>query len=125
LTHWLLVRGRGDAPLDRHVDPSLIRGHSSSRSPSVQRGELAILYAAVWQAIFGIVEVVGDPEHDPARDRWGWRFPIRPLAVVLDLHEAPPVEASGVFPQSLWRHSHIRLSEEQFGAARELIEAAP
>jgi hypothetical protein len=124
LTHWLLVRGRGEAPLDRHVDPASVRGHSSSKRPSVQRGELAILYAAVWQAIFGVVEVVGDPEHDPERDRWGWRFPIRPLAVVLDLDAAPPVEAAGVFPQSLWRHSHIRLSAEQFAAARELVEAA-
>ena len=83
-----------------------------------------MLYAAVWQAIFGIVEVVGAPENDPDRTRWAWRFPIRPLAVVADLHDAPPVEAAGVFPQSLWRHSYIRLSEEQFAAARELIEAA-
>ncbi len=83
-----------------------------------------MLYAAVWQAIFGVVEVVGDPENDPHRTRWAWRFPIRPLAVVADLHDAPPVEAAGVFPQSLWRHSYIRLSEEQFAAARELIEAA-
>jgi hypothetical protein len=88
----------------------------------VQRGELAILYAAVWQAIFGVVEVVSDPDHDPTRERWSWRFEIRPLVVVRDLEDAPPVEAAGVFPQSLWRHSHIRLSEEQFGAARALIE---
>jgi len=58
------------------------------------------------------------------RRRWAWRFPIRPLAVVEDLHDAPPVEAAGVFPQSLWRHSHIRLSQEQFESARWLIEAA-
>lgn len=91
----------------------------------MQRGDLAVLYAAVWQAIFGVVEVVGDPEHDPTRERWSWRFPIRPLAAVADLHDAPPVEAAGVWPQSLWRHSHIRLTDEQFAAARALIEAAP
>jgi hypothetical protein len=34
------------------------------------------------------------------------------------------VEAAGVFPQSIWRHSHIRLTDVQFEAARELIEAA-
>jgi hypothetical protein len=124
LTRWLLVRGRGDRPLDRFVDPENIRGHSSSKRPSVQRGELAILYAAVWQAVFGVVEVVGDPENDPTRQRWSWRFEIRPLVVVRDLEDAPPVEAAGVFPQSLWRHSHIRLSDEQFGAARRLIEGA-
>jgi hypothetical protein len=90
----------------------------------VQRGDVAILYAAVWQALYGVVEVVSDPEHDPTRDRWAWRFAIRPLAVVRDLHEAPPVEAAGVFPQSIWRHSHIRLTPEQFDAARELVTAA-
>jgi hypothetical protein len=123
VTRWLLVRGRGDRPLDAVVDPSAIRAHSSSRRPSVQRGELAILYAAVWQAIYGVVEVTGPPDHDPSRERWAWRFPIRPLTLVSDLDAAPAVEAAGVFPQSLWRHSHIRLDEDQFAAARRLVEA--
>jgi hypothetical protein len=124
VNHWLLVRGRGDRPIDRFVAPEEIRGHSSSKRPSVVQGELAILYAAVWQAIYGVVEVAGEPDRDPERTRWAWRFPIRPLAVVDDLHKAPAVEEAGVFPQSLWRHSHIRLNEEQFETARALIEAA-
>jgi hypothetical protein len=124
LTHWLLVRGRGDKPLDARVDAARITAHSSSKRPSVQRGDTAILYAAVWQAIFGVVEIVGDPENDPERERWAWTFSIRPLVVVRDLHDAPPVEAAGIFPQSLWRHSHIRLTPEQFASARELIESA-
>ena len=90
----------------------------------MQSGDLAVLYAAVWQAVFGVVEVVGDPEHDPERTRWAWRFAIRPLEVVADLHDAPPVEAAGVFPQSLWRHSHIRLTREQFEEAQGQIRAA-
>jgi hypothetical protein len=90
----------------------------------VQRGNTAILYAAVWQAIFAVAEVTGDPEHDPARERWSWTFEIRPLVVVRDLRGAPPVEAAGIFPQSLWRHSHIRLSPEQFATGRALIESA-
>jgi hypothetical protein len=118
----LLVRGRGERPLARQVRAEEIRAHSSSKRPSVQPGELAILYAAVWQAIFGVVEITGDPENDPARSRWSWRFAIRPLAVVADLDLAPPVEAAGIFPQSLWRHSHIRLTSEQFDAARALVE---
>lgn len=122
--HWLLVRGRGERPPDAHVDSAAIRTHSSSKRPSVQRGDLGVLYAAVWQAIFGVVEVVGEPENDPTRSRWAWRFPIRPATVVGDLRDAPPVEAAGIFPQSIWRHSHIRLTDEQFDAARALIEAA-
>jgi hypothetical protein len=119
----LLVRGRGDAPLDALVRPEAIRWQSSSRRPSVERGELAILYASVWQAVFGVVEVVGDPEDDPTRDRWRWRYAIRPLLVVSDLHDAPAAEEVGIFPRSLWRHSHIRLTAEQFTAARTAIEA--
>ena len=124
MTHWLLVRGRGDRPLERHVDVAGIRRHSSSKRPSVQPGEGAILYAAVWQAIYGVVEVGGEPDRDPSRERWAWSFPIRPLVVVDDLDRAPAVEEAGVFPQSLWRHSHSRLSEEQLERARALIEAA-
>jgi len=118
------VRGFGDRPLEAPVDPKKIRTQSSSKRPSVQRGDLAILYASVWQAIFGVVEIVGEPENDPHGERWSWHFPIRPLTVVRDLHEAPAVEEAGVFPQSLWRHSHIRLTVQQFETARELIEAA-
>jgi hypothetical protein len=119
--HWLLIRGRGDRPLAADVEPTDLRAHSSSKRPSVQPGERAVLYAAVWQAVFAIVEIVGEPEHDPDRTRWAWRFPIRPLTVVRDLHEAPAVEEIGVFPQSLWRHSHIRISDEQLAAAEAAI----
>jgi hypothetical protein len=124
LTYWLLVRGRGDKPLPREVDGAAISAHSSSKRPAVELGDLAILYAAVWQALYGVVEVSSVPEHDPTRERWAWRFAIRPLAVVPDLDRAPPVEAAGIFPQSIWRHSHIRLDAERFEAARTLVEAA-
>jgi hypothetical protein len=117
----LLVRGRGDRPLDARVDAASIVAHSSSKRPSVQPGERAVLYAAVWQAVYAIVEIVGEPEHDPERTRWAWRFPIRPLDVVADLHDAPAVEEIGVFPQSLWRHSHIRLTEKQFATAQSVL----
>jgi hypothetical protein len=78
----------------------------------------------VWQAIFGVVEVAGVAEHDPTRTRWAWRFPLRLELLVRDLDRAPPVEAAGVFPSSIWRHSYIRLDEEQFAAARTLVEQA-
>ena len=121
MTYWLLVRGRGDRPLDARVDPEKIAAHASTRRPSVQPGELAILYASVWQAVFGVVEIASPPEHDPSKQRWSWRFGLRPLVAVADLHDAPAAEEAGIFPQSLWRHSYIRLNHEQFETARELI----
>jgi hypothetical protein len=110
--------------LPAEVDPAAITAHRSSRRPSVEPGEYAILYASVWQAVFAVAEIAGPPEQDPERDRWAWRFPIRAVVAVRDLHDAPAVEEAGVFPQSLWRHSHIRLSDEQFESAKRLIEAA-
>ena len=118
------MRGRGESPLAPELDAAQFVAHSSSRRPSLEPGELAILYASVWQALFGVVEVAGVPEHDPAKTRWAWRFPIRPLVVVDDLERAPAVEEAGIFPSSIWRHSYIRLSEEQFATACELVERA-
>ena len=123
MQHWLLVRGRGDRPLERiHRDE--VRAHSSSKRPSVQPGDLAVLYASVWQAVYGVAEIAGEPENDPSRTRWAWRFPLRPHAVLPDLDRAPAVEEVGVFPSSLWRHSYIRLTPEQFDRARAAIDAA-
>jgi hypothetical protein len=119
--HWLLVRGTAGRLLPDEVDPAAIRAHSSTRRPSVQRGDLAVCYASGWQNLFAVVEVVGDPENDPARDRWSWRFRLRVIAAVGRISEAPPVEAAGVFPRSLGRHSYIRLTPEQFEAARDAI----
>jgi hypothetical protein len=121
--HWLLIRGTGDRPLGARVDAESLGGHSSTRRPSVQKGDLAICYASGWQTIFAVVEIVGNPENDLTRDRWRWRFPIRPLVALRDLRTAPPVEAAGVLPRSLGRHSYVRLTPEQFRAAHEAIAA--
>jgi len=122
VTRWLLVRGRGDAPLP--ATGFTLERHSSSRRPTLQPRERAIAYASVWQCVFAVVEVVSAPEHHPARERWSWTFAIRPLLAVADLHDAPAAEEAGIFPSSLWRHSYIRLTTDQFEAARELIAAA-
>jgi hypothetical protein len=116
--HWLLVRGSAGRLLPDEVDPNRLRAHSSTRRPNVQKGDLAVCYASGWQNIFALVEVVADPENDPHRDRWRWTFALRPLVAVPRLSEAPPVEAAGVFPRSLGRHSYIRLTLEQYEAAR-------
>jgi len=118
------VRGRGERRLRPEVLADELRAHSSTRRPGVEGGDLALLYAAGWRAIFGVVEIGGELEHDPTRRRWGWRFPIRPLLALDDLREAPPVEAAGVLPRSLGRHSYVRLTQEQFDAGRVAIESA-
>jgi len=123
MQHWLLVRGTSDHLLPERVDPSSLRAHSSTRRPSLQRGDLALCYASGWQTIFAAVEITGDPENDPRRDRWQWRVQIRPLLVLEDLSRAPPVEAAGVFPRSLGRHSYVRLTDAQYCAGYEALAA--
>ena len=88
------------------------------------KGDLAICYASVWQAVFAVVEVTSEPEEDPDRDRWRWSFGIRPLLALDDLDRSIPAEEVGIFPSSIWRHSYIRLTEEQFTAARAAIARA-
>lgn len=122
MERWLLVRGTGERPLPERVTPESLRRHSSTRRPSVQKGDLAVCYASRWQVVFALVEVTGDPENDPGRTRWRWSFAIRPLLLVGDLREAPPVEAAGVFPRSLGRHSYVRLTEEQLEAAIDALQ---
>ena len=80
---------RGDRPLD---EPST--GGIAAARRSRRRSAGPILYAAVWQAS-SASRGAGDPEHDPERERWAWRFPIRPLVVVRDLDEAPPSRRPG------------------------------
>jgi hypothetical protein len=122
MERWLLVRGTGEHPLPERVTPDSLRRHSSTRRPSVQKGDLAVCYASRWQVVFALVEVTSDPENDPERTRWRWSFAIRPLLLVDDLREAPPVEAAGVFPRSLGRHSYVRLSEEQLSLAVDALQ---
>ena len=102
----------------------MLERHSSTRRPTVAKGDLAICYASVWQAVFAVVEVTSDPEEDPERDRWRWSFGIRPLLALDDLDRSIPAEEVGIFPSSIWRHSYIRLTEEQFTAARSQIARA-
>jgi hypothetical protein len=124
MDRWLLVRGTGDHPLPERVTPESLRRHSSTPRPAVQKGDLAVCYASRWQVVFALVEVSSDPENDPERTRWRWSFAIRPLLLVGDLREAPPVEAAGVFPRSLGRHSYVRLMQEQLDLAVDALREA-
>ena len=124
MTHWLSLRGSGDRPLPRHVAGDPLDRFSSTKQPSVQRGDLVVFYASVWKVVFATGEVVGEPVYDPSRTRWCWRIPTRPILRIDDLAEAPPVEAAGVMPRSLGRHSHIRLTEGQYDDARLAIAGA-
>ena len=101
-----------------------LRRHSSTRRPTIARGDRALLYAAGWQVLFAVVEITGDPEHDPTRVRWAWSVPLRAELALRDLREGVPVEAAGISPRSLGRHSYVRLTPEGFETGADALASA-
>ena len=103
---WLVAPGRTAFP----------------RRPRMTSGDRLVLYASVWQRIFGVAEVLCDPTlEDPMAARWPWSVQVELLLVVPVLSNAPPVEAIGVAPRSMGRHSHIRLERRHLDLAVEAL----
>jgi hypothetical protein len=93
-----------------------------ARRPRMAGGDRLVLYASVWQRIFGIAEVLSEPTiEDPMAARWPWSVRVELLVVVPLLSNAPPVEAIGVAPRSMSQHSHIRLEERHLELAVEAL----
>ena len=93
-----------------------------ARRPRMTSGDRLVLYASVWQRIFGVAEVISEPTRaDPMAARWPWSVQVELLLVVPVLSNAPPVEAIGVAPRSMSQHSHIRLEERHLELAVEAL----
>lgn len=92
------------------------------RRPRMSSGDRLVLYASVWQRVFGIAEVISEPTiEDPMAQRWPWSVQVELLLVVPVLSNAPPVEAIGVAPRSMSQHSHIRLEPRHLERAVEAL----
>jgi hypothetical protein len=124
---FLKAHGTGTAPMADHwlaagswlIDPGRT---AFPRRPRMRSGDRLVLYASVWQRIFGIAEVISEPTlADPMAARWPWSVEVELLVVVPVLSNAPPVEAIGVAPRSMSQHSHIRLEERHLELAIEAL----
>ncbi|MDP1849774.1 MAG: hypothetical protein Q8K79_18455 [Solirubrobacteraceae bacterium] len=124
---FLKAHGTGSAPIADGwlaagswlVDPGRT---AFPRRPRMTTGDRLVLYASVWQRIFGVAEVVSEPtREDPMAVRWPWSVQVELLLVVPVLSNAPPVEAIGVAPRSMSQHSHIRLEERHLERAIEAL----
>ncbi len=124
---FLKAHGTGDAPL---ADGWMAAGSwliepgrtAFPRRPRMTAGDRLVLYASVWQRIFGVAEVLSEPtREDPMAARWPWSVRVELLVVVPVLSNAPPVEAIGVAPRSMSQHSHIRLEERHLELAVEAL----
>jgi hypothetical protein len=124
---FLKAHGTGDRPIADHwlaagswlVDPGRT---AFPRRPRMTAGDRLVLYASVWQRIFGIAEVISEPtDEDPMAARWPWSVRVELLVAVPVLSNAPPVEAIGVAPRSMSQHSHIRIEERHLELAIEAL----
>ncbi len=124
-SHFLKTVGhaRGRAP-ERWLEDGwerVLRRAGFPRRPRMVPGDRLVLYAAVWRRVFGVVEVVGEPEerHPDSADpqRWPWSVAVEPLLVVPVLDAAPPVEAAGVAARSMSQQSHVRITVAQYERA--------
>jgi hypothetical protein len=124
---FLKAHGTGGAPLADHwlaagswlIDPGRT---AFARRPRMTSGDRLVLYASVWQRIFGIAEVISEPtREDPLAERWPWSVQVELLLVVPVLANAPPIEAIGVAPRSMSQHSHIRLEKRHLELAIEAL----
>ena len=124
---FLKAHGTGTAPM---ADDWLSAGSwlvapgrtAFPRQPRMTGGDRLVLYASVWQRIFGIAEVISEPTRaDPMAARWPWSVQVELLLVVPVLSNAPPLEAIGVAPRSMSQHSHIRLEERHLERALEAL----
>jgi hypothetical protein len=126
---FLKAHGTGTAPMVDHwlaagswlIDPGRT---AFPRRPRMSSGDRLVLYASVWQRIFGIAEVISEPtDADPIAARWPWSVQVELLVVVPVLSNAPPVEAIGVAPRSMSQQSHIRLEQRHLDLAVEALAA--
>ena len=124
---FLKAHGTGDAPMTDHwlaAGSWLISPGRTAfpRRPRMTGGDRLVLYASVWQRIFGVAEVISEPtREDPMAARWPWSVQVELLLVVPVLANAPPLEAIGVAPRSMSQHSHIRLEERHLELAIEAL----
>jgi hypothetical protein len=124
VSHWLKALGHAAGPLPaRWLEDGSLRSLRSTgfpRRPRMAPGDRLVYYASVWQRVFAVVEVTGDPEQ-VEHPRWPWIVRVEPLLVIPDLEAAPPVQAIGIAPRSMSQQSHIRLTPEQYERAVEAL----
>jgi hypothetical protein len=127
VTAFVKSHGTAERPLPDHwlaagsrlVSPGRTR---FPRRPRMAPGDHLVLYASVWRCVFGVAEVVGEPERLPdAPARWPWSVAVELLVVVPVLSNAPPIEAIGVAPRSMSQQSHIRIEPRHLELALEAL----
>lgn len=124
MQYWLKSLGTAEENLDQlwvgpHDDVLEAFACPKDRRPGFAKGDRVVYYAAGWQKIFAIVEVIKEAVHNPnwkewQGDRWPYVVEVRPLLAVPDLEIAPYVGMAAVNTLSLRSKSHIKLTPEKY-----------
>ena len=123
---WLKSVGTQEEPLRRdwrQTETNLLTEAIFTKHPrSMRQGDFLIYYAVGHGSLVAIGEVASDevdPRHEDPK-RFKWKMQVNPL-VSLDLRGAPHLTQTPIQPTSVRRQSHIRVTNEAFNVARDLI----
>lgn len=126
--NWLKMIGAAGQTLendwlqDRYDVARRIRFAKNKRPSGVSRGDKLVLYAAGWERIFAIAVVKSDhPLEDGVEERWPWGLDVRIPIAVPRLDEAPSLGDLGVASTSVRQQSHIKISDETYQRAIDLL----
>jgi hypothetical protein len=125
VTYWLKALGHAGGPLpEAWLEAgrlTSLRRTGFPRRPRIQAGDRLVYYASVWRRVFALVEVVEPPAETRPGTRWPWTVEVEPLVVIPRLDVAPRVEALGIAARSMSQQSHIRITQEQYARAVDVI----
>lgn len=128
--YWLVSHGDASGGLKNdwtRAHEVLLRTTRFPRRARIEAGDRLLYYAVGWQRIHGAVETLGpvrdDLRHPGDPKRWPWGVEVEPLLFMRMISMAPKLELIDVSLKSVHRQSHIRIGQENFESAVELLIA--
>ena len=102
-----------------------VAGPAAAKTKPQYYVSLGDSYAVGWQRLHGAVEVTGAPrndvDHPTDPTRWRWVVEVEPLLAMRLISRAPKLEEINVSTKSVRRQSHIRIDQETFESAVDLL----
>lgn len=126
--NWLKMIGAAGHTLendwlqDRYDLVDRVRFAKNKRPSGVSEGDRLVLYAAGWECIYAVAIVKSrEPREDDAEKRWPWVLDVDVPIAIPRLDLAPSLGDLGVPSTSVRQQSHIKISNEIYARAIELL----
>jgi hypothetical protein len=127
MAHLLKFLGSGTRQMDEGLVPRVLRELRFPKRPHFRVGDKVVLYALGHDRVFAIVEVFTRPHEIEGPNNWDeWQCETRPV-IAMGYAGAPRLEdidASRKLGESIRRHSHIALRDDEYTNALDGLRAA-